>query len=145
MEDNGARVLIGTEEDPNEVVLGRVICEADMPNLGRIQFRILPGQATTMGRMVGVRGRRPSGDKILTLVRVDSVWEKNPHEDALSSTITDVLPFETKYAPEGRSTVIYRAAEGEALEEIILDAAGDIARVDSVETLPLSGSPVVEV
>src|SRR5436190_2969574 len=93
-EDARIPVLVGTADDPDEAVIGRVICEGDMPNLARVQFRVLPGRHTTVGRMLGVRGRRPSGELILTLLRVDSVWEKNPHEDALSSTITDVLPFE---------------------------------------------------
>src|ERR1700693_6121590 len=74
--------FVGTQEDPNELVLGKVICEEDMPNLARVQFRILPGRHTTVGRMVGVRGKRPDGRNVLTLVRVDGVWEKNPHEDA---------------------------------------------------------------
>lgn len=141
----GDPLLVGTDVDADEAVIGRVICEGDTPNLGQLQFRVLPGRHTTAGRILGVRGRRPDGERILTLIRVEGVWEQNPHEDALSSTIGDVIPFETKYAPEGRSTVIYRAASASSLEEVVLDEAGTPIRIDAVETLPLSGSAVVGV
>lgn len=137
--------LVGTEFDPDDIVLGRVICEGDSPNFGEIQFRVLPGRHTTMGRVVGIRGKRPSGEHILTLIRVQDVREHNPHEDALGSTVSDVIPFETRYAPEGQSTVIYRAAVTEPLEELILRPDGELDRIEAVETLPLSGNPVVEV
>lgn len=131
--------------EESDATIGRVICEGSSPNLSRVHFRLLPGQHTTVGRVVGIASTRPSGEEILTLVRVDQVRENNPHEDALSSTISDVIPLETRYAPEGRSTVIYRAAEGELLEEAVLRQDGTLDRIESVETLPLSGSPVVEV
>src|SRR5436309_12378172 len=107
--------LVGTEMDPDEAVLGRVICEDGTPNMERVQFRILPGRHTAVGRMVGIRHQRPSGQPIMTLVRVDQMREFNPHEDAHSSTDADVIPFETRYAKEGKSTVIFRSAEGELL------------------------------
>ena len=126
-------------------VIGKVICENGEPNLERLTFRLLPERHTTAGRMLGVRGTRSDGRSILTLVRVANVWEHNPHEDALSSTISDVIPFETRYAPEGRSTVIYRAATADTLEEAVLADNGDVESVDSIQTLALSGSDVVEI
>jgi DNA helicase HerA-like ATPase len=133
---------------PREVTgaeVGRVIFEGDTPNLRRLKFRVLPDCHTTVGRVLGVVGRRPGGAAILTLIRVDQVREHNPHEDAQSSTVADVIPFETRYAPEGQSTVIYRVADAELLEEAIYSDAGELVRISSVETLPLSGSPVVDV
>jgi len=137
--------LVGTDVDTDEAVLGRVICEDGSPNMERVQFRILPGRHTAVGRIVGIRHRRPSGEAVMTLVRVEEMREFNPHEDASSSTVSDVIPFETRYAPEGRSTVIYRAAQGELLEEALLNPDGSLKRIESPETLPLSGSPVVDV
>ena len=137
--------LIGTEADPNDIIIGRVICENESPSLDKVHFRLLPGQDTTAGRVVGVRGKRLNGHGVLTLIRVEGVWEQNPHEDALSSTVSDVIPFETKYAPEGQSTVIYRAASSDPLEEVVFNPDGSVDRIESVETLPLSGSPVVMV
>src|SRR5437879_5146959 len=136
-------LLIGTDLDPNEVALGRVICEHGTPNMEKVQFRILPGRHTAVGRIVGIRHRRPDKMRALTLVRVEEMFEFNPHEDATGSTITDVIPFETRYAPEGRSTVIYRAAKGELLEEAVLNEDGTLKRIESPETLPLAGSPIV--
>src|SRR3989475_1357678 len=137
--------LVGTEMDAEEAVRGRVICEEGTPNMARVQFRILPGRHTAAGRIVGIRHRRPSREPVMTLVRVEEMHEFNPHEDAASSTVSDVIPFETRYAPEGRSTVIYRAAQGELLEEALLNPDGSLQRIESPETLPLSGSPVVDV
>src|SRR5437773_6830809 len=129
----------------SEFVLGRVVCEDGSPNMERVQFRILPGRHTAVGRIVGIRHRRPSREPVMTLVRVEEMHEFNPHEDAASSTVSDVIPFETRYAPEGRSTVIYRAAQGELLEEAVLNPDGSLNRIESPETLPISGSPVVDV
>lgn len=137
--------LVGSEDDPNDVVIGRVVCERESPSLDKVIFRILPGRETTAGKILGVRGRRLDGTKVITLIRVEGVWERNPHEDALSSTISDVIPFETKYAPEGRSTVIYRAAISDPLEEAVFSPDGSLLRIESVETLPLSGRPVIEI
>ena len=131
--------LVGTDMDADEAVLGRVICEEGSPNMERVQFRILPGRHTAVGRIVGIRHRRPSREPVMTLVRVEEMHEFNPHEDAASSTVSDVIPFETRYAPEGRSTVIYRAAQGELLEEALLNPDGSLNRIESPETLPLSG------
>lgn len=136
---------VGTEADANEVVVGRVVSQGGGPNMESVTFRISPSRFTAVGRLLGVRSRRPSGEPILTLIRVEQMYEVNPHEDAESATVADVIPFETRYAPEGRSTVIYRAATAELLEEIVLNADGGLERIESPETLPLSGSPVVEV
>lgn len=142
---SGFPPLVGTEFSLTDIVIGKVICENGTPNLERITFRVQPERATTAGRILGIRGRRPTGERILTLIRVENVSEYNPHEDALSSTVSDVIPFETKYAPEGRSTVIHRAAVADTLEEAVLREDDSLDRIDSVETLPRAGSPVVEI
>ena len=145
VQDRDQLPLVGTDVDPNEPVLGRIVSEGTTPNMDQVVFRIQPGMHTGVGRIVGVRGRRPSGERILTLIRVEQMQEHNPHEDAESATVADVIPFETRYAPEGRSTVIYRVAEAELLEEAVVNSDGSLNRIESVETLPLSGWPVVEV
>ena len=141
----GTAPLTGTVQDSSDVVVGKVISESESPNLKEVEFRILPGRDTSAGRILGVRGERPDGRPILTLVRVDNVWENNPHEDAQSSTISDAIPMETRYAEEGKSTVIYRAARAETLEEIVLSQDGDLLSIESVETLPRAGNSVVKV
>jgi DNA helicase HerA-like ATPase len=76
------------------------------------------------------------------LGRVSNTWEHNPHEDAQGSLIDEVLPFNTVYAPEGESTVIYRVAMLEPMEEAILDDQGGIAKIEELSTLPRAGAPV---
>lgn len=78
------------------------------------------------------------------LARVDNVFDHNPYEDPLSSTVSEVIPFETKYAPEGDSTVIFREAHAEILEEAVLNGDGTINEIKSAETLARSGAWVYE-
>src|SRR2546421_6456003 len=85
--------------------VGRVVFEGEPPNLRQLKFRVLADRHTTVGRVLGVVGARPNGELILTLIRVEQLREHNPHEDPQSSTVADVIPFETRYAPEGQSTV----------------------------------------
>jgi hypothetical protein len=125
--------------------IGRVIFEGDTPNLRNLKFRVLAACHTTVGRVLGVLGARPTGEAILTLIRVEQLREHNPHEDAQSSTVADVIPFDTRYAPEGQSTVIYRVADAELLEEALIGPDGKLLQMTNIETLPRAGSAVVEV
>jgi uncharacterized protein len=94
------------------------------------------------GSWVSVSSLNAAEQPCLILGRVLNTWEHNPHEDAQGSTVAEVLPFITTYAPEGESTVIYRVAEVELMEEALLDASGGIACISEVSTLPRAGSPV---
>src|SRR2546426_2993275 len=89
-------------------LLGNVVSPETSPSFFALQFRLNAGKETHPGRFVAVEARTADGRDALVLARVDDVHEVNPHEDALSSTLRNVLPFETKYAAEGASTVIYR-------------------------------------
>ncbi|MHB8751138.1 MAG: ATP-binding protein [Aggregatilineales bacterium] len=71
-----------------------------------------------------------------------NTWEHNPHEDAQGSLVSEVLPFNTEYALEGESTVIYRAVEIEPMEELLLNEDGDPIELREVQTLPRAGAPV---
>lgn len=125
--------------------IGRVVSDDGTPSLDRIRFRVLPGSTTTAGRMIGLAVNRADNQPAMLLGRVQALWEVNPHEDPQSSTVADVIPMETRYAPEGRSTVIYRCAEAELVEELLLDNDGRVATTTSPQTLPLAGTEVVEV
>lgn len=136
---------VGSSQNPSDHIVGQVISENETPNLKEVEFRVLPNRSTSAGRILGVRGERPDRQPILTLIRVDEVWEHNPHEDAQSSTVADVIPMDTRYPEEGKSTSIYRAARSETLEEIVLNDNDELLEISSVETLPAAGSPVVKV
>jgi hypothetical protein len=125
-------------------LLGKVVSSDSSPTFFRIDFRVSPQRTTAPGRFVAVQSQADDGRDVLVLTRVDDVHEVNPHEDALSSNLREVLPFETKYATEGSSTVIYRIATSEPLEEAVLDAEGEIVEVRAVETLPRAGNAVFE-
>jgi uncharacterized protein len=130
-------------QDPN--LLGYLI--ADMhehsPNFLIQHFRVLSGVSTPRpGMMVAVQTRTDDQKDSLILGRVSNAWEVNPHEDAFSSNLRDVLPIRTEYAHEGSSTVIYRVAAIEPLEEAILRMDGSFATIRDVQTLPRAGSPV---
>lgn len=125
-------------------VLGQLISDGETPNLALLRFRVKPGKHTHAGKMVAVDARDASGRRVLILARVNNVREQNPHENAQSSTVREVLPFQSEYAPEGVSTVIWRIAEIEPMEEAVLDDQEEVVEVKSVETLPRAGSVVLE-
>lgn len=93
------------------------------------------------GSMVAVQILTNEGEDGFILGRVSNVWEINPHEDAQSSVLREVLPIRTEYAGEGSSTVIFRVAEIEPLEEAIFQKGNDI-EIRNAQTLPRAGSPV---
>jgi DNA helicase HerA-like ATPase len=124
--------------------IGFVISTEESPSFYRMTFRVKPDCDVSPGQMVAALVDGPDGTSIAVVARVDDAHEVNPHEDALSSTLRQVLPFETKYAPEGESTVIFRAAEAETLEEGCFDAHGDLVEIRAIQTLAKAGAPVFE-
>lgn len=132
--------LVSVMADP----IGQVVFEGDTPNLREAHFRIRPQAVTTTGRMVAISAADRAGHPVLLLARVDNVFDHNPHEDPLSSTVSEVIPFETKYAPEGDSTVIFREAHAEILEEAVLNDDGTVREIRAAETLARSGAWVFE-
>lgn len=136
-----------TVVDPHDpraarVLIGQVVSTDQSPTFGLIEFRLMAGAQTSPGKFVAVESMTESGEGSLVLARVDDVHEVNPHEDPLSSTLRDVIPFETEYADEGSSTVIYRIARAEPLEEAVLDADATITSVRAVESLARAGAAV---
>ena len=125
-------------------ILGNVISTERSPSFFAIEFRLNAEKTTRPGKFVAVEARTADGRDALVLARVNDAHEINPHEDALSSTLRNVLPIGTKYAAEGHSTVIYRVCDAEPLEEALLDENGAIVEIRSVETLPRAGAAVFE-
>lgn len=132
----------GGDDGPGGGHLGAVVSTERSPTFGRVEFRLDHGWNVRPGKFVAVRAESEDGDR-LVLARVLDVHEVNPHEDPHSSTLRAVVPFETKYAGEGASTVIYRLAFAEPLEEAVIGDGG-VESVRSVETLPRAGAPVLE-
>jgi len=124
--------------------LGQVVSDEVSPSFFVVRFRLNPDGRTSPGRFVAIEAEADDGRSVLLLVRVQDLHEINPHEDAASSTLREVLPFDTSYAPEGSSTVIYRIAEAEPLEEAVLDDNGEVEAIRAVTTMPLAGAQVYE-
>src|ERR1043166_643002 len=142
--DTPERSNLATREAEPSLALGAVISSPASPSYDTIQFRINPGKYTRPGKFVAIEAKDDRDQDVLVLARVEGVHETNPHEDALSSTLRNVLPFETRYAGEGSSTVIYRVATSDPLEEAVLDANGEILAIRAVESLPRAGALVLE-
>jgi uncharacterized protein len=118
---------------------------AHSPNYLKQHFRIAPHTPSPKpGSMVAVEAITDDGRHSRILERVINAWEVNPHEDAFSSNLREVIPIRTEYAEEGSSTVIYRVAEIEPLKEALLDENGQIIEIRDVQTLPRAGAPVYE-
>lgn len=135
-------------ESPTEPIVGRII---SVPTKQSPSFEVMhvrlshsvpslkPGTWVAVAASDGDRNRR-------ILCRVVNTWEHNPHEDAQSSLVNEVLPFGTDYAEEGESMVIYRVAEVEPMEEAVIgfeaDAGLQVLDIHDVSTLPKAGALV---
>ena len=136
------------EERPNPLglrPLGQMISDERSPTFFDIRFRLDAERVTGPGRFVAIDGRSEEGVEVLIIARVEDVHEVNPHEDPLSSTLRKVLPFGTTYAHEGASTVIYRLARAEPLEEAVLGQdRGTVSEIRAVTTMPRAGANVYD-
>lgn len=133
--------LMPTDEQPAYHILGSVISDQSSPTFEEVRFRLSPGAAVSPGDFVSIEARSPgSPERSWVLARVLDVHEINPHEDPQSATVRDVLPFDSDYAHEGESTVIYRIARTEPVEELSALAGG---ATTEVRTLPRAGAIVI--
>lgn len=123
--------------------IGMVVSSAKSPTFYHFDFRLNPGRHVHPGMVVGVRGENSGGESVLLIGRVADAQDYNPHEDPASSVIRNVVPFDLSYAGEGQSTVIFRIAGAELLEEVLLDSQDSPIEIKSPVTLPRAGWPVV--
>jgi uncharacterized protein len=136
---------VEVEEEASLVRLGRVVSvpNEQSPNFLKMHVRLhYTAESPKPGSWIGIEATASDGSPRRILARVTNTWEHNPHEDPQGSTVDEVLPFDTEYAPEGESTVIYRIAEVEPMEEVRLDSEGGLGDIHEVSTLPKAGAPV---
>lgn len=144
--DAGAEVvegeLVSPGAGPAPHVLGTVISDQSSPTFEEIRFRLGPQASVSPGDFVSIEAHdHPDGLVSWILSRVLDVHEVNPHEDPQSATVREVLPFDSDYAREGESTVIYRIARSEPVEE--LPVQGGASGTTDIRTLPRAGAHVV--
>lgn len=139
--------IITTEDqnlDEDNNLVGTLISfeSGKSPNYLKQHVRITHAiPSPQLGTMLAIKTQTNDGQDCYTLARVSNVWEINPHEDAQSSVLREVLPIRTEYAGEGSSTVIFRIAEVEPLEEAVVNKDGAF-EIRNAQTLPRAGSPV---
>ena len=123
------------------VDVGHVVHEGGTPSLEEVHIRLQGYADTTAGRVVAVE-ILPSvelGERTFLLLTVTGVAEVNPHETPQGATVREVIPIPVNYAPEGRSTVIYRLATAEPLEEVTVDAEFNVLRTQAPRSIARAG------
>jgi hypothetical protein len=138
-DDNSAPV----QNEPQKI--GTIICLPDKasPSFLQMHARLTASvDSLRPGTWVGIAAVDPTNTPRYILGRIVNTWEHNPHEDPQGSLVGEVLPFQTVYAQEGESTVIYRLSEIEPMEEAVLGAEWNILDMVEVSTLPRAGAPV---
>jgi Helicase HerA, central domain len=143
--DHGADVveaeLVSPGEGPSPHLLGTVVSDQASPTFEEIRFRLGPHATVSPGDFVAIEARNPQHCLVSRILsRVLDVHEINPHEDPQSATVREVLPFDSDYAHEGESTVIYRIARTAPVEELPVGNGGGTTEV---RTLPRAGAAVV--
>lgn len=131
--------------ESSQTPIGTVICmpSGESPSFLKMHVRLDANTPSLRpGAWVAIAARAEDRSERRILGRVVNTWEHNPHEDAQGATVRDVLPFATVYAPEGESTVIFRVAEVEPMEEARLDERGNVIDIIEVTTLPRASYPV---
>lgn len=128
-----------------DTLIGRLISAPyeKSPSFSKMHMRLLPAtDSLAPGGWVMIAATVASDETRFVLARVTDTHEVNPHEDAQGSLVSDIVPFDTHYAKEGDSTVIYRLAELKPMEEARFEPDGALAYVREVFTLPRAGAPV---
>ena len=123
-------------------LLGTVVSDGSSPTFEEVRFRLAVHATVSPGEFVAVEGRDRGGFlQSWVLSRVLDVHEINPHEDPQSATVRDVLPFDSTYAREGESTVIFRVVRCEPVEELPMAGQG-VGSPTEIRTLPRAGDAV---
>ena len=126
--------LLPPDDQTANHILGSVISDQSSPTFEEVRFRLSPGAAVSPGDFVSIEARSPgSPERSWVLARVLDVHEINPHEDPQSATVRDVLPFDSDYAHEGESTVIYRIARTEPVEFGIIGRSLRAIAIDEIQ------------
>ena len=119
----------------NTESIGTVISDEETPSFENVRIKLKTGQDVKPGTLVRVSV--PRGDISSKLIaRIRSAREHNPNEGPEDINVRDKMGIPSNYPPEEDSTIIYRLAEAELIEEITNGT------MQSPQTLPQSGTDV---
>lgn len=129
-------------QDNDKQPIGTVISDEETPSFERVRVKLRAGRDLKPGALIRLEKseRRDGG---LLIGRVSSAREWNPNETAANATVRDTLRIPQNYPGEEDSTVMYRVAEAELIEEIVevRTQGKDEIKTRAPETLPKSGEP----
>ena len=120
---------------PNTESIGTVISDEETPSFETVRIKLKTGQDVKPGTLVSISVSRDNVNCKL-IARVRSAREHNPNEGPEDINVRDTMGMQSNYPLEEDSTIIYRLAEAELIEEIIGD------NMQSPQTLPQSGADV---
>ena len=115
--------------------IGTVISDEETPSFENVRIKLKTGQDVKPGTLIRVSVSRGNINSKL-IARVRSAYEHNPNEGPEDINVRDKMGIPSNYPPEEDSTIIYRLAEAELIEEIIGQT------MQSPQTLPQSGADV---
>ena len=119
----------------NAKLIGKVISDEETPSFETIRIKLESGQDVKPGTLVRISV--PNTDVGCKLIaRIHSAHEHNPNEGPEDINVRDTMGISSSYPPEEDSTIIYRLAEAELIEETINGT------MQKPQTLPRSGAKV---
>ena len=119
----------------NTESIGTVISDEETPSFETVRIKLKTGQDVKPGTLVSISVSRGNVNCKL-IARVRSAREHNPNEGAEDINVRDTMEMPSNYPLEEDSTIIYRLAEAELIEEII------DGNMQSPQILPQSGADV---
>ena len=119
----------------NTESIGTVISDEETPSFETVRIKLKTGQDVKPGTLVRISVSRDNVNCKL-IARVRSAREHNPNEGPEDINVRDTMGMPSNYPLEEDSTIIYRLAEAELIEEII------DGNMQSPQTLPQSGANV---
>lgn len=119
----------------NTESIGNVISDEETPSFETVRIILKTRKEVKPGTLVRISVSRSNVDCKL-IARVRSAREYNPNEGPEDINVRNKMGIQSNYPPEEDSTIIYRLAEAELVEEIIGET------MQSPQTLPQSGTDV---
>lgn len=119
----------------NTESIGTIISDEETPSFETVRIKLKTGEDVKPGTLVRISVSR-GNVKCELIARVRSAREHNPNEGPEDINVRDTMGIPSNYPLEEDSTIIYRLAEAELIEEII------DGTMQSPQTLPQSGADV---